>query len=244
MDGQNVSLALAFAGGFLSFASPCVLPLVPAYLGYLGGGTVAGLVADRKAGVLHSLAFVAGFSLVFVTLGASVGVISSLLSRYLVWVQRIGGLVLIVFGLHTLGLLQIPFLYADTRAQPPYSRSRGQGVGAGYVSSFLMGVFFSAGWAPCVGPILTAILLLASNTQTAAQGALLLFVYALGLGVPFVLAGLAVGSLTAWIRRMGRYMQWVSWISGFLLILIGVAIFTDSLRLLSAYGSFFNLGIQ
>ncbi len=237
MDGQNVSLALAFAGGLLSFASPCVLPLVPAYLGYLGGGTVAGLVSDKRAGVLHSLTFVAGFSLVFVALGASVGVISSLLSRYLVWVQRVGGVVLIVFGLHTLGLLQIPFLYADTRAQ---FRRRG----AGYLSSFLMGVFFSAGWAPCVGPILTAILLLASNTQTAGQGALLLLVYALGLGVPFVLAGLAVGSLTAWIRRMGRYMQWVSWISGALLILIGVAIFTDSLRFLSAYGSFFNLGLE
>lgn len=237
MEVQNVSLALAFAGGLLSFASPCVLPLVPAYLGYLGGGTVAGLVSDKRAGVLHSLAFVAGFSLVFVALGASVGVISSLLSRYLVWVQRIGGLVLIVFGLHTLGLLHIPVLYADTRAQ--FRRG-----GAGYLSSFLMGVFFSAGWAPCVGPILTAILLLASNTQTAGQGALLLFVYALGLGVPFVLAGLAIGSLTVWIRRMGRYMQWVSWISGFLLILIGVAIFTDSLRFLSAYGSFFNLGIE
>lgn len=237
MDGQNVSLALAFVGGLLSFASPCVLPLVPAYLGYLGGGTVSGIVSDKKAGVLHSLTFVAGFSLVFVALGASVGVISSLLSRYLVWVQRIGGLVLIVFGLHTLGLLQIPFLYSDTRAQ--FQRK-----GAGYVSSFLMGVFFSAGWAPCVGPILTAILLLASNTQTAGQGALLLFVYALGLGAPFVLAGLAVGSLTAWIRRMGRYMQWVSWISGVLLILIGVAIFTNSLRFLSAYGSFFNFGIE
>lgn len=237
MDGQSVSLALAFVGGLLSFASPCVLPLVPAYLGYLGGGTVAGLVADRKAGVLHSLAFVAGFSLVFVALGASVGVLSSLLSRYLVWIQRIGGVVLIVFGLHTLGLLQIQFLYADTRAQ---FRRRG----AGYLSSFLMGVFFSAGWAPCVGPILTAILFLASNTQTAAQGAFLLFVYALGLGLPFVLAGLAVGGLTAWIRRMGRYMQWVSWVSGVLLILIGVAIFTDTLRLLSAYGSFFNLGIE
>jgi cytochrome c-type biogenesis protein len=237
MEGQNVSLALAFVGGLLSFASPCVLPLVPAYLGYLGGGTVAGVVSDKKAGVFHSLAFVAGFSLVFVALGASVGVISSLLSRYLVWVQRIGGIVLIVFGLHTLGLLKIPFLYYDTRAQM-------QRRGVGYLSSFLMGVFFSAGWAPCVGPILTAILLLASNTQTAGQGAFLLFVYALGLGVPFVLAGLAVGSLTAWIRRMGRYMQWVSWISGVLLILIGAAIFTDSLRLLSAYGSFFNLGIE
>ncbi len=237
MDGQNVSLALAFVGGLLSFASPCVLPLVPAYLGYLGGGTVAGVVSDKKAGVLHSLAFVAGFSLIFVALGASVGIISSLLSRYLVWVQRIGGLVLIVFGLHTMGLLKIPLLYSDTRAQ--YRRT-----GAGYLSSFLMGVFFSAGWAPCVGPILTAILLLASNTQTAAQGAFLLFVYALGLGLPFVLAGLAVGSLTAWIRRMGRYMQWVSWISGVLLILIGIAIFTDSLRILSAYGSFFNFGIE
>jgi len=234
MDGQNVSLALAFVGGLLSFASPCVLPLVPAYLGYLGGGSAAGMVSGRKAGVLHSLVFVAGFSLVFVALGASVGILSSLLSRYLVWVQRVGGIVLIVFGLHTLGLLKIPFLYYDTRNE----MRRG---GAGYLSSFLMGIVFSAGWAPCVGPILTAILLLASTTQTAAQGALLLFVYALGLGVPFVLAGLAVGSLTAWLRRAGKYMKWISIVSGALLILIGVAIFTDSLRLLSAYGSFFNL---
>jgi len=237
MDGQNVSLALAFVGGLLSFASPCVLPLVPAYLGYLGGGSAAGMVNSKRAGVLHSLAFVAGFSLVFVALGASVGILSSLLSRYLVWIQRIGGIVLIAFGLHTLGLLKIPFLYLDTRGE----MRRG---GASYLSSFLMGVVFSAGWAPCVGPILTAILLLASGTQTAAQGAFLLFVYAVGLGVPFILAGLAVGSLTAWLRRMGKYMKWVSIISGVLLILIGVAIFTDSLRLLSSYGSWFNFGIE
>lgn len=237
MDGQNISLALAFVGGLLSFASPCVLPLVPAYLGYLGGGSAAGMVSDRKAGVLHSLAFVAGFAIVFVALGASVGILSSLLSRYLVWIQRIGGIVLMIFGLHTLGLLKIPFLYYDTR-------SAMQRKNAGYLSSFLLGVVFSAGWAPCVGPILTAILLLASTTQTATQGAGLLFVYALGLGVPFVLAGLAVGSLTAWLRRMGKYMKWVSIVSGVLLILIGIAIFTDSLRLLSGYGSFFDLGIE
>jgi len=237
MDGQNVTFALAFAGGLLSFASPCVLPLVPAYLGYLGGGSAAGMVSGRKAGVLHSLAFVAGFSLVFVALGASVGILSSLLSRYLVWIQRIGGIVLIVFGLHTLGLLKIPFLYQDTRGE----MQRG---GAGYLSSFLMGIVFSVGAVPLKKPILTAILLLASGTQTAAQGAFLLFVYALGLGLPFILAGLAVGSLTAWLRRMGKYMKWVSIISGVLLILIGIAIFTDSLRLLSAYGSFFNLGIE
>jgi cytochrome c-type biogenesis protein len=237
MDGQNVNLILAFIGGLLSFASPCVLPLVPAYLGYLGGSSVSGMVEDKRAGLFHSLAFVAGFSLVFVVLGASVGILSSLLSRYLVWIQRIGGIVLIVFGLHTLGLLKIPFLYYDTRSE----MRRG---GAGYLSSFLMGIVFSAGWAPCVGPILTAILLLASSTQTAIQGAGLLFVYALGLGLPFVLAGLVVGSLTAWLRRMGKYMEWVSIVSGALLILIGVAIFTDSLRLLSAYGSFFNLGIE
>jgi len=237
MEGQSVSLALAFAGGLLSFASPCVLPLVPAYLGYMGGGSVSGMVANKKAGVLHSLAFVAGFALVFVILGASVGVLSQWLSQYLVWVQRVGGIVLIVFGLHTLGLLKIPFLYYDTRAQMGKR-------GMGYLSSFLMGVFFSAGWAPCVGPILTAILLLASNAQTVAQGALLLFVYALGLGLPFILAGLAVGSLTAWIRRMGKYMKWVSVVSGVLLILIGIAIFTDTLRLLSGFGSFFNIGLE
>lgn len=237
MDGQNVSLAVAFAGGLLSFASPCVLPLIPAYLGYLGGSTVAGVVDDKKAGVLHSLAFVAGFSLVFVTLGVSVSVLSRWLSQYLVWIQRIGGIVLIVFGLHTLGLLRIPFLYYEKRAEM-------RRTGAGYLSSFLMGVIFSAGWVPCVGPILAGILLLASSTQTALQGALLLAVYSLGLGLPFVLAGLAVGSLTDWIRRAGRYMRWVSFVSGILLILIGVAIFTDTLRLLSAYGSFFNIGFE
>lgn len=237
MEPQNVGLMLAFAGGLLSFVSPCVLPLVPAYLGYLGGSAVSGLTDNRKSAVLQSLAFVAGFSLVFVALGASMGVLSQFLSRHLVWVQRVGGIVLIVFGLHTMGLIRIPFLYYEKRAEM-------KRTGVGYASSFLMGVFFSAGWAPCVGPILTAISLLALSTQTAAKGAFLLFVYSLGLGLPFVLAGLAVGSLTGWIRRMGRYMQWISWISGALLILIGVAVFTDSLRLLSAYGSFFSLGLE
>ena len=153
---------------------------------------------------IGSLAFVLGFSLVFVTLGASVALVGYALHRYIVWVQRIGGALIILFGLATMGLIKLPFLYVDRRAQ---MRTRPR---LGYLSSVLMGVVFSAGWIPCVGPVLAAIYLMASNTQTVGQGALLLAGYSLGLGLPFLITGAALSTMTALLRRLNRYLNIVS----------------------------------
>lgn len=235
MDVQNVSFLLALSAGLLSFASPCVLPLVPAYIGYLSGSTIAqqGKASNRRATSLHALGFVLGFSTVFVLLGASVWAMGRLLYNFLPLIRRVGGAILIVFGLHTMGVLKVPPLYRERRLELRVSPK------LGYLASFLMGVLFAAGWVPCVGPILSAILLLASDSRSIAQGTYLLVAYSLGLGLPFLLTGLAFSTISGYLRRLNRYLNIVSILSGIFLIAIGVAIFTDSLRFLARYGSFF-----
>ncbi|MBC7224006.1 MAG: cytochrome c biogenesis protein CcdA, partial [Anaerolineae bacterium] len=179
MNPEQISALLAVAAGLLSFLSPCVLPLVPGFVGYLGGASVRaeGSVPWWRT-FLHAAAFVTGFSAVFIALGAGVGQLGALLYGYLPWIQKVGGALLILLGLHTAGLLKVPPLFQERRihlaVRPEW----------GYLSSFLMGVLFSAGWTPCVGPILAGILLLASQEQTATRGALLLAAYSLGLGIP------------------------------------------------------------
>ncbi len=236
MDTQNVSLAIALVAGFLSFASPCVLPLVPAYLGYLSGAALGreGEEVSRFAIFLHALSFVLGFSTVFVALGASASSIGRLLGEHLVLIQKVGGLVIIVFGLHTMGVLKIPLLYQERRFE---ARARPR---LGYLSSFLVGLFFAAGWTPCVGPVLSAIFLLATDVRTVGQGICLLGAYSLGLGLPFLLAGLALEAASSRLRRLGRHLKLVSIISGLFLIAVGLAIFTGSLGFLARYGGLLN----
>lgn len=234
MGEENVTLPIAVVAGLLSFASPCVMPLVPAFVGYLGGTTVkqAGAAPRRLDTFWHALAFVIGFTVIFVALGASFGLLGQLLYDALPLIQKAGGIIIIVFGLNMLGLVKIPFLYQERRIEMQKKAD------LGYLSSFLMGLFFSAGWVPCVGPILAAILLLASDVQTAGRGAALLAAYSLGLGIPFLAVGLAFNALSGLLRRANRYLNIVSIISGVFLILVGVAIFTDSLRYLAQFGSF------
>ncbi|MGC8837924.1 MAG: cytochrome c biogenesis CcdA family protein [Anaerolineae bacterium] len=236
MNPEQISALLAVAAGLLSFLSPCVLPLVPGFIGYLGGASVRaeGRVPWWRT-FLHAASFVAGFSAVFIALGAGVGQLGALLYNVLPWLQKVGGALLILLGLHTAGLLKVPALFQERRlhltVRPEW----------GYLSSLLMGVFFSAGWTPCVGPVLAGILLLASQEQTAARGAFLLSAYSLGLGVPFLAVGAAFGPLSGWLRRLNRHLHLVSVVSGLLLIGIGLLIFTDSLRILAAYGTFWDL---
>jgi cytochrome c-type biogenesis protein len=234
MNPDNVTLPLAVFGGLLSFASPCVLPLVPAYLGYLSGRavTTSGGAFRRLDTFWHALAFVLGFSVIFVSLGASIGLLGKLLYDSLPLLQKIGGIIIVLFGLHTIGLFKIPLLYQERRVEIRKKDA------LGYVSSFLMGVFFSAGWVPCVGPILAAILLLASNVQTATQGAMLLGAYSLGLGIPFLAVGLAFNALSGPLRRLNRHLGVVSVVSGAFLVAIGALVFTDSLRYFARFGSF------
>lgn len=234
MGEENITVPIAVLAGLLSFASPCVMPLVPAFLGHLGGTAVSQSEGEiRRLGTFwHALAFVLGFTVIFVALGASIGLLGQLLYDSLPWIQKVGGIVIIVFGLHTMGLLKIPMLYQQRRIEMEKKSS------LGYFSSFLLGLFFSAGWVPCVGPILAAILLLASEMRTATEGALLLAAYSLGLGIPFLAVGAAFNALSGPLRRANRYLNIVSVVSGIFLIAMGVLIFTDNLRYFAQFGSF------
>lgn len=237
MNGPDVSPLLAFAAGLLSFVSPCVLPLVPAYLGYLGGQAAGEETGPRWRLFLHGLFFVLGFAIVFVALGAVASGIGQLLAAHRLALMRIGGLIIVIFGLHTLGALKIPLLHRDTRrhTRPPAEM--------GYLSSVLMGVFFGAGWSPCIGPTLGAILTLALNEGTVGRGALLLLIYSSGLGLPFLLMALGVDRAAAAMLRTGKLIKTVKIVSGLFLIILGALVFTNQLGRLAQWGPWFDLDI-
>ncbi len=240
MDTGNPTLWLAFLAGLASFLSPCVLALVPAYIGYLGGrvlSTGETALADRALTFSHGLAFVLGFSLVFVALGSAASLIGAVLYDLRRWLSIIGGAVVILFGLHVMGVIRVPLLDYDLRAQGRLpSRS-------GYLSSALMGVFFSAGWSPCVGPVLGTILTLALSGADVAQGALLLTFYSAGLAVPFLLAALGVGRVAEWIHRYRRWMRLASIATGVLLIIVGVMLMTGTMERLANFGFLVDFGL-
>jgi len=219
--GEAVSVVAALVGGLLSFFSPCVLPLVPVYLGYISGVAVGRSSSQaRRVVVSHALVFVLGFSLVFALLGAAVGLLGQALNAALPTLTRIGGVVLVVLGLQMAGVLRIRALYAEKRWE-------GQlGASAGYLRSLLIGMIFAAGWTPCVGPVLTAILLLAMQTATAWRGAWLLLVFAAGLGIPFVVTGALLDVLMPRLKRVGKHAQAISVAGGILLIVMGFALVT------------------
>ena len=239
MDLSNVTvspywLGIATLAGLLSFLSPCVLALVPAYIGYLGGRSVSTSgVVEKKRGktFLHGLAFVLGFSFVFILGGAAVGAVGTLISDFTVkrWIARIGGVVVIIFGLHTMGVIRIPLLDYDTRRQVrPDER-------LGYLSSALMGVFFSAGWAPCIGPVLGAVMNLALFSDQVIHGVILLTAYSIGMAIPFLLAALGMGQMVTLLQRYNRAVHYLSIATGILLVLMGVMLLTGSLERLARF---------
>ena len=240
MDPANVTVGLAALAGLASFLSPCVLALVPAYVGYLGSRSVTPtgqVVENRWQTFSHGVAFVLGFSLVFVALGAAASAVGYLLFDLRIWLSRLGGLLVILFGLHTMGVVHIRWLDMDTR------RHERPDPSLGYLSSALMGVFFSAGWAPCVGPVLGAILTLALNTARLDQGVILLSAYSAGLAVPFLLAALGIGRVTGWLRKHRRAVRTVSVAMGALLVVVGVLLFTGALERLAQFGFFVDFGL-
>lgn len=239
METSHPSLLLAFAAGLASFLSPCVLPLVPAYIGYLGGQAVATPDTQHTNGrrfaiFLHALVFVVGFSAVFVALGIAAGGLGRLLRSD--WVRWIGGLAMVFFGLALMGLIKLPFLYTERRLQ---MRARPRHW---YLSSALVGLSFAAGWTPCVGPVLGAILALSANQETAAQSAGLLVAYSAGLGIPFLLVGLAIDRVGVLLRRLRRYLHPIQVATGVLLVLFGVLLFMDWLRVLGGWMMQFGVG--
>ncbi len=230
---KDVSFFLAFSAGFLSFLSPCVLPLVPAYLSYLTGASVSDLESSkqRNQAIYKSIGFVIGFSAIFILMGLSVTTIGKVFIKNRELFTRLSGLLIILFGIHISGILKFKALYFEKRL------FRLQDSKA---SSVLMGMAFAAGWTPCIGPILSSILLYAGSMDTIGKGVLLLSAYSLGLAVPFLATAAAIGSFLKYFRRITKYFPIISLISGILLVIVGVLIFTNNFSILSSYFNIVN----
>ncbi|MBI3738748.1 MAG: cytochrome c biogenesis protein CcdA [Chloroflexi bacterium] len=239
MDISQVTIGLAFLAGLASFLSPCVFSLVPAYVGYLGGRAAGGEnnASNRLITFTHGLAFVLGFSVVFVLLGVAASAAGGFLFDARNWLAKIGGIVVIVFGLHMIGVFRIPFLEYDTRVNTAPDQKWG------YLSSALLGVFFSAGWSPCVGPVLGTILTLAINGGSIALGAKLLTAYSAGLAIPFLVAALGIGWVTAILRKYSKVMRYVEIAMGVIMVIVGVMLFAGVFELIARYGYYVNFGL-
>ncbi len=213
---ESITLGLAFLAGLASFLSPCVLALVPIYVGYLGGRSVGKEPSSRWATFTHGVAFVVGFSLVFVALGVAVSALGALFYDIREWLERVGGVVGLLFGLHIMGVIRIPVLNWDKRFHLELNRR------VGYLPSFLMGVFFSAGWTPCVGPVLGAVLMMALGAGEVTRGAVLLSAYSAGMAVPFLATALGIGWASGMMRRFGKTIRIIEVATGVLLTVVGI----------------------
>ena len=234
MEATNFGLSIAFLGGLASFLSPCVFALVPAYIGYLSGRSVGSHEDNRLYTLSHGVAFVLGFSTVFILLGLGASAIGNLLFDMRPYLTKIGGVVVVLFGLHMTGLIRIPFLQYDVRRQQAPDRK------LGYISSFLLGVFFSAGWSPCVGPILGTILTLSLSTGSLTQGFWLLVAYSAGLAIPFLVAAVEIGLVTSFIKKYGNIVRYVEIAMGVVMIVIGLLLFFGRFEQMASLGFFFG----
>jgi cytochrome c-type biogenesis protein len=232
MDGISFGLTISFTAGLLSFLSPCVLPLIPSYVTFITGMSLEDAQhaqTARRAALVHSLLFIAGFSAIFILLGATATAVGRVLLAYEEWITRIGGALIIVFGLYMLGAFNVTFLAAERRihlANKP----------VGYLGTVLVGIAFGAGWTPCLGPILGSILTLtATSSGDVGTGMLHLSVYSLGLAVPFLLSALMLRHFMAFFTRFRTKMVWVTRIAGGLMVLIGVLLLTDQFTRLATY---------
>ncbi len=245
MNISEITIGLAFLAGLASFLSPCVFSLVPAYVSYLGGravrqasGAAEELVsANRWITFTHGLAFVLGFSVVFVVLGVAVSAAGGILYDIRYYLAKVGGIIVIILGLHMMGVLRIPFLEYDVRVHDAPSNRWG------YLSSALLGVFFSAGWSPCVGPVLGAILTFAINGGSVVLGAKLLSAYSAGLAVPFLAAAFGIGWVTVILRKYNKVMHYVEIGMGVVLVIVGIMLFAGVFELIARYGYYVNFGL-
>ncbi len=234
-QGQEpVTVLVAFFAGVLSFLSPCVFPLIPSYISYITGITFGELTQQvlpkrvRFLTVSHSLLFIAGFTVVFVLLGASFTFLGKFLTQYQNIIKKIGGIIVILFGLHIAGLINLSFLERqkklELKAKP-----------LGFLGSFLVGATFSLGWTPCVGPILSSILILGSTADEIGKGVMLLLSYSLGLGLPFFISSALINNFLVYFQRIKKYLKIISVISGLFIVVIGTMIFTDYFGVLTSY---------
>lgn len=235
---MDISLIIpTFLAGILTFLAPCTLPLVPGYLGFISGSSLEDLNDPTKATklrfkvFLNGLFYVIGFSVVFIIMGTLAGLAGAALAPFRIWLTRIGGLFVIIFGLFMIGILKLPFLNVDKHAQAPKIFKRGTPM-----SSLMLGSAFGFGWTPCVGPILGSVLLLAGSSATAGQGAFLLTIFSLGLAIPFLLLAIGIGSAQQRIQNFSKYLNYISVIGGIFLVGLGILLFTNKISLLISWG--------
>lgn len=220
---ENISYAVAFIAGLLTFFSPCLLPLIPSFIAYIAGVSLGDLKDSGKSGsirgktALHSLLFILGFSIVFILLGLTATFIGKTLYKYQAFIRIAGGLFIVLFGLYLTGLIKLDLLLKERRFQVPMK-------GASYAGSFIMGVTFAAAWTPCAGPILGSILVLAGTKANIAEGAKLLTIYSAGIGVPFFITGIAVNTFTRYFNRFKKTMSIINIVSGIFLVIVGLLV--------------------
>ncbi|MDH5803563.1 MAG: cytochrome c biogenesis protein CcdA [Gemmatimonadota bacterium] len=224
----SVGILLAFTAGLLSFLSPCVLPLIPSYLSFVTGMSIDEMGSQRRIAFLHSLLFVSGFTIIFMALGATATSLGRMLQANQVWLERVGGVLIIVFGLYMLGVFRFGAFDRERRFHI-------QDKPLGYLGSVLVGMAFGAGWTPCIGPILGAILTYAGTQGDVKEGVFLLLFYSMGLAVPFLLSTLAVDKFLGWFQEYRRFMPHVMRISGAILVVLGVLLLTGYFTLLASW---------
>ena len=231
---NEVTLIAAFVAGFLSFISPCVLPLIPGYVSFVSGVSLEDMRGDaavssaRRHVLVTSLFFVLGFSLVFIALGATASVVGQFIFRQQPILAKIAGVLLVIFGLHTMGVFRIALLESEKRMQADRKP-------AGALGAMLVGIAFAFGWSPCIGPILGGILALAASKNTVWEGIELLAVYSVGLGIPFLLTSIAINQFFAVTKRIRKHYHAIEVVSGSLLVVIGVLIFTNQFTIIVRY---------
>ncbi len=229
---ENVNILTAFLFGIISFASPCVLPIVPGYLSFISGYSFDEMVNSSreklfKRVTLNSILFIIGFSLIFIALGASATAVGKFLVQRLDLFAKIAGVIIVLFGLHMVGVFKIKFLNYEKKFHTDKK--------IGPLGSFVAGLAFAFGWTPCIGPVLAAILTIAAQQDTIGKGIMLLAVYSLGLGIPFLVTSLSINAFLSFFKKFSRYIRWVEVSGGVLLIIVGILIATNNLTVLSGY---------
>jgi len=234
---QGLSITALFFSllmGVVSFASPCILPLIPSYVSYITGISFDELVGpdsrrkNIRSTLLHSLAFVAGFTVIFVLLGASASIAGQLMIEHLGTIRIAGGILMIVLGLFVSDVIPIPFLQQDAKIHLKHRP-------AGYVGTFVVGVIFAAGWTPCTGPFLAAALMQAAQAETMATGMIFLVFYSLGIGIPFILSAMAISAFLSSFKKLKEYFRAIKIVSGAILIIMGILLITDKWTLITSY---------
>lgn len=237
---QNMTVFVALMAGILSFLSPCVFPLLPAYVTHLTGAFIENnkISVRKKRLMIRSLFFIAGFSIIFVIMGASASFIGQIFTGNRMWIEKISGMLIIIFGLQMAGMLSLRFLMFDKKM---FEVRRS---GKGNVSSFILGLAFGSGWTPCVGLALSSILLLASSSDTLYSGMWLLFIYSIGLGIPFLLISLALTYSLSILKKINRWLPLLTKINGWILIAMGLLVFSGQFQRMSAFfAQFMNISI-